>query len=250
MHPRTFIAAGTSAADGLEQIERAVERVRQSMVDVIALSPWYETTPVGNAGTRFINGVIEVATSLLPLELLDRLQQIERDLGRSPGERWGARVIDLDLLAYGDDVIEHQRLRLPHPALWYRRFVLDPWEQIAAEWVVPRWQMTVADLRRRLLQRPLPLRLIGGTSEERQEIADASVEEFGGMVTVSSVPIESEFDPLRISLGYLPDAISCDDDRWLIDLSQLASDLRRSTAETAHYILTAALDEPRVAIEA
>jgi 2-amino-4-hydroxy-6-hydroxymethyldihydropteridine diphosphokinase len=228
-------------------VERAVDRLGQQVdVSVISSSPWYETASVGSAETCFINGVIEVATSLQPTELLDVLQQIEHELGRVSGDRWGSRAIDLDLLAQGEFEYHDKRLDVPHPAAWYRRFVLDPWEQIAADWVVPRWEMTVADLRRRLLQRPLPIRLIGGTREERQEIADASTEEFRGSVTLTSVHVEGDVNPLRMTLGYLPEAISTDDDRWFVNLSQLASELSRSIAEVARFVLTAALDEPRI----
>lgn len=246
MQPRTFIAVGSSEADGLERVVRAVDRLnRQGDVNVIAVSPWYETTPVGSADSRFINGVIEVATNRQPLELLDVIQQIERELGRMPGDRWGPRAIDLDLLACGDLEYESGRLKLPHRATWYRRFVLDPWEQIAADWLVPHWRMTVADLRRRLLQRPLPVRLIGGRKSDRQEIADRCAEDFKGSLIVTSIPVE-DAEPLKIAIGYLPESMSTDNDCWCVDISRLACDLNQTQAVAARFVLTAALDEPNV----
>ncbi len=249
MSPRTFIAVGTSALDGHEQVDRAVDRLRQhGQIDVVAVSPWFETAPVGQVDSRFINGVVEIITTIPPLELLDVVQQMERDLGRVPGDRWGSRTIDLDVLTYGESEHCDGRLTLPHPALWYRRFVLDPWEQIAGDWIVPRWEMSVADLRQRLLQRALPVRLAGGNGEGRQEIADGITDEFGGLVTVTSVMDEqsSDTDPIRISLGYLPNAARNDsEDRWSINLTRLATDLGRSIVETASFVLTAALDEPQ-----
>ncbi len=250
MNPRTFIAIGSSALDGIEQVGSAVEHLRQhAEIDVVSVSPWFATAPVGQVQSRFINGVVEVFTSLPPLQLLDALQQMERDLGRMPGERWGPRAIDLDLLAYSEAEFHDQRLMLPHPALWYRRFVLDPWEQIAGDWMVPRWDMSVADLRQRLLQRALPVRLTGGSRAGRQEIADRMTDEFGGLVALTSGVDEQLPDtaPMRVSLGYLPNAARFDaDERWSINLALLATELGRSIVETASFVLTAALDEPQL----
>jgi 2-amino-4-hydroxy-6-hydroxymethyldihydropteridine diphosphokinase len=252
MNPRTFIAVGSSAADALNQAGRAVKQLgRGGGVSVTAVSPWFETAPVGSAGSRFINGVVEISTSLQPLVLLETLQAIEHELGRVPGDRWGARAIDLDLLACGDSVIEDGRLQLPHPALWYRRFVLDPWERIAADWAVPRWDMSVADLRQRLLQRPLPVRLAGGDCETRQAIADETNDRFDGVVTITS---EAHSDgssafaadasgPVHMSLGYITGAAH-GEARWNVNLSQLASTLQTNMPTVAGFILTAALDEP------
>jgi 2-amino-4-hydroxy-6-hydroxymethyldihydropteridine diphosphokinase len=254
MQPRTFIAIGSSQADALRQAERAVERLGAwKGTSVVAVSPWFETTPVGPADSQFVNGVVEVSTSLPPLKLLDGLQSLERELGRQAGERWGPRAIDLDLLACGDTVIEHGRLQLPHPALWYRRFVLDPWEQIAADWIVPRWNMTVADLRQRLLQRPLPVRLVGGDVESRRAIADEMNDQFGGLVTITSgaaaeLPSGSSdaSDPLRVSLGYIPNSSRGESDvRWSVNLTQLAGDVQTDESNAAGFVLTAALDEPQ-----
>jgi 2-amino-4-hydroxy-6-hydroxymethyldihydropteridine diphosphokinase len=249
MNLRVFIAIGSSALDGHEQVDRAVDGLRQhEKIDVVAVSPWFATAPVGLVQSRFINGVVEVATSLPPLQLLDALQKVERDLGRVPGDRWGPRMIDLDLLAYGDLELHDPRLHVPHPALWYRRFVLDPWEQIAGDWIVPCWEMSVADLRQRLLQRGLPVRLTGGDVESRRSIADEMNDQFHGMVTVTSVVEEQSTDtvPIRISLGYLPNSARNEaDERWSINLTLLATELSRSIVETASFVLTAALDEPQ-----
>ncbi len=232
-----------------------MDRLQQERgVNLVAVSPWYETTPVGSVETRFINGVVEVATSLQPIELLDVLQQIELELGRQPGDRWGPRAIDLDLLAQGESQYHDGRLDVPHPAAWYRRFVLDPWEQIAGDWVVPRWAMTVADLRRRLLQRPLPVGLIGGSRDDLQEIADCVTDDFRGLTTISQLPQsddgaggnESHALPLRMSVGYLSESMTDDmSDARSIDLSQLATSLGVTKQKAAHFVLTAALDDPR-----
>jgi len=85
-----------------------------------------ETRPLGPIKQpNFINGVARIQTLLGPIELLDKLLSVERQLGRVRKERWGPRTIDLDILLYGDRIIDHPRLRVPHPELPYRTFWLE-----------------------------------------------------------------------------------------------------------------------------
>ena len=112
----------------------------------------YETSPVGGPPDQppYLNSALRVRTSLAPLALLDTVLSIETSLGRVRRERWGPRLIDIDLLLYDDVVLEHQRLTLPHPRLHERRFVLEPLCEIAAEVTHPLFQVTLAELLRRL----------------------------------------------------------------------------------------------------
>jgi 2-amino-4-hydroxy-6-hydroxymethyldihydropteridine diphosphokinase len=112
------------------------------------VSSVYDTDPVGPPQPDFLNAVAEVHTSLGPRELLARLKSIESELGREPAERWGPREIDLDLLLYGDEVVESDDLRLPHPEMTGRAFVLVPLAEIAPD-VVVTGQGRVAELRDR-----------------------------------------------------------------------------------------------------
>jgi len=96
-------------------------------VEVRAVSTLRETDPVGVVDQpRFLNGAVAVDTTLSARELLDGLLAIERALGRERGERWGPRIVDLDLLLYGDEVVDEPGLRVPHPRLHERRFALEP----------------------------------------------------------------------------------------------------------------------------
>nr|WP_218625463.1 2-amino-4-hydroxy-6-hydroxymethyldihydropteridine diphosphokinase [Luteibacter sp. dw_328] len=108
-------------------------------VAVAARSRFYRTAPWGPvAQPDFINAAIAVETSLPALELLDALLATERAFGRiRDGERWGPRTLDLDLLAYGDDVIDNERLSVPHPRIAERAFVLMPLADIAANAELP-----------------------------------------------------------------------------------------------------------------
>ena len=98
---------------------------------VVALSPRYETEPIGPPGQGwFLNAVALVEIDLAPARLLTELQHIEMALGRVPGERWGPRMIDLDIMFYGDLALDAEDLTIPHPRVWERAFVLRPLSDI------------------------------------------------------------------------------------------------------------------------
>ena len=108
-------------------------------VEIVAVSSFRETEPVGVVDQPpFLNGAVEVETSLPPRALLDALFGIEYELGRTrDGTRWGPRTIDLDLLVYAEEVIDEPGLRVPHPRLHERRFALEPLAELRPELVVP-----------------------------------------------------------------------------------------------------------------
>jgi 2-amino-4-hydroxy-6-hydroxymethyldihydropteridine diphosphokinase len=127
---RSFVGLGANLEDPRGQIERALELLGdEDGVEVVAVSTLRETDPVGfEDQPRFLNGAAELETWLAPRELLRRLLEIERRLGRVRGDgpRFGPRTIDLDLLLYGDSTIDEPGLRIPHPRLQERRFALEP----------------------------------------------------------------------------------------------------------------------------
>jgi 2-amino-4-hydroxy-6-hydroxymethyldihydropteridine diphosphokinase len=130
-----YIGLGSNLGDREENLRRALERLGAARVSAIR-----ETDPVGvTEQPRFLNAVAELQTDLPPRELLDRLLEIERDLGRdrSNEARWGPRTIDLDLLLYDDDVIDEPGLTVPHPRLAERRFVLEPLQELEPGLVLP-----------------------------------------------------------------------------------------------------------------
>ena len=121
-------------------IRRALELLTAPGTSVVAVSSLRETDPVGYADQpTFLNGVAIVETTAPPRELLNRLLAIERKLGRdrSSAERWGPRPIDLDLLLYGGRAVDEPGLRVPHPRLHERRFVLEPLVELDPRLVVP-----------------------------------------------------------------------------------------------------------------
>lgn len=112
---------------------------------VLAVSSIHVTDPVGRVDQpRFSNAAATVSTTLAPRELLDTLLSIELEMGRdrASSRRWGPRVIDLDLLLYGDQIIDEPGLTVPHPRMLERRFVLEPLSEIAPDAVIPGTSFT------------------------------------------------------------------------------------------------------------
>jgi len=137
--PRAYVGLGANLGSRRGTVERAVSLLAAvEGVDVLAVSELRETDPVGVVDQpRFLNGAAALETTLSARELLDALLTIERLLGRERLERWGPRTIDLDLLLYGDEIVDESGLRVPHPRLHERRFALEPLAKLDPELEIP-----------------------------------------------------------------------------------------------------------------
>lgn len=137
---RAYVALGSNLGDRERNIREALRLLDQTNgTDVTKVSSMLDNPAVGGpeGSPRFLNAAAEVKTSLGPHELLDRLLAIEQQLGRTREIRWEPRIIDLDLLLYGDQVIRTPTLTVPHPLLHERPFVLGPLAEIAPDVVHP-----------------------------------------------------------------------------------------------------------------
>lgn len=132
-----YIGLGSNLGDRLANLRRAVVALDSGDISVRKMSSVYETDPVGPPQPDFLNAVCEVDTPLSAPELLKRLKSIEVDLGREARERWGPREIDLDLLLYGNEVINDPELKVPHQELTRRSFVLVPLLEVAPDLRLP-----------------------------------------------------------------------------------------------------------------
>ena len=146
-HELVYIGLGSNVGDRKLYIDRALDLLAKT-VAIRAVSSIYETDPVGyKIQAPFLNGVAEIQTSISPHDLLKRLKKIETEVGRQPRFRWGPREIDLDILMYGDRIIDTPNLTIPHPEMYRRDFVLIPLREIAKNLVHPVLQKEIQDFR-------------------------------------------------------------------------------------------------------
>jgi pantoate--beta-alanine ligase len=144
-----LLALGSNLGNRIEQLTAALTDLRDHPnVEVRQISSFFETIPIGGpAGQKnYFNAAATIETELSPDELIKVLLDIEQKLGRQRAERWGPRGIDLDLLLYGDTVLDSPELTLPHPRMQERRFVLAPAAEIAPGWQHPIHRKTISDL--------------------------------------------------------------------------------------------------------
>jgi 2-amino-4-hydroxy-6-hydroxymethyldihydropteridine diphosphokinase len=137
---RAYVGVGSNLGDREATLRRALELLgAEPGIEVVAVSSIRETDPVDYLDQpRFLNAAVAVDTPLAPRPLLERLLAVERTLGRErTGPRFGPRTIDLDLLLYGDAVVDEPGLKVPHPRLHERRFALEPLADLDSALVVP-----------------------------------------------------------------------------------------------------------------
>ena len=142
-----YVALGSNLGDKEANLRKALELLEERGVEVVKTSSFICTEPYGVTDQpQFLNGVCEVRTSLVPLALLHTLLEIEQEMGRVRLRHWGERNIDLDLLLYEDVVMDTEELKLPHPDMQNRDFVLLPLAEIAPELVHPILQKSIEEL--------------------------------------------------------------------------------------------------------
>ncbi|MEA4924819.1 MAG: 2-amino-4-hydroxy-6-hydroxymethyldihydropteridine diphosphokinase [Syntrophomonadaceae bacterium] len=139
MRNRVYIGLGSNMGDKAANLARARQLINSiDDLHIIKVSSLYLTAPWGKTDQEdFVNQVIAIDTELTPLDLLHQLQDIEIKLGRQRNVHWGPRVIDLDVLLYGRETIAMEELKVPHPYLMQRLFVLIPLQEIEPELVFP-----------------------------------------------------------------------------------------------------------------
>jgi 2-amino-4-hydroxy-6-hydroxymethyldihydropteridine diphosphokinase len=149
MSSRALIGLGSNLGDRRAALDGAVSALAATPGIVVRnVSNYHETEPVGGPAGQgmFLNAAAALETTLDPFHLLDVLVEIEARLGRVRTVPWGERTLDLDLLLFGEEVIDTPRLTVPHPRFAARRFVLEPLAEIAPEAIDPVTKYTVAEL--------------------------------------------------------------------------------------------------------
>ena len=147
MHKTVYLSLGSNVGDRAANLNSAIEQIRK-LGEVEAVSSFYETEPVEfTSQPWFLNCALRVNTGKMPKQLLAALLGIEQQMGRRRTQKKGPRVIDIDILLFGNSVIDTRGLTIPHPAMHARRFVLEPLTEIAPEVRHPVFKRTIRELR-------------------------------------------------------------------------------------------------------
>jgi 2-amino-4-hydroxy-6-hydroxymethyldihydropteridine diphosphokinase len=135
---RAFVGLGSNLGDRRAFLVAAIDALRAGG-DVVAVSPLYETEPVGGPAGQgpYLNVVVELWTEDTPRQLLERCLALEAAAGRVRAERWGPRTLDADVLLVEGSAVDEPDLTVPHPRLWERRFVVQPLADLAPDLVTP-----------------------------------------------------------------------------------------------------------------
>jgi 2-amino-4-hydroxy-6-hydroxymethyldihydropteridine diphosphokinase len=148
MPETAYIAIGSNLGRKAFNCREAIERM--GLIPgfrIVAESGLFRTEPIGvHDQDWYVNGVVSVETDLLPRPLLETLLAVEAAMGRERKEKWAARLIDLDILLYGQDVVDEADLKIPHPLMHLRRFVMVPMNRLAPQLVHPILRRTMAEL--------------------------------------------------------------------------------------------------------
>ena len=149
MPHRAFIGIGSNLGDRKANFLEAIDRIQKlPATRIVKQSSLYESEPHGDAKTWFVNAVIEIETDSSADDLLKRLKSIETAMGRKrvKGKRWGSRVIDLDILLFNSEIINKRMLKVPHPEMQNRRFVLLPLSELAPQLIHPKLTLSISEL--------------------------------------------------------------------------------------------------------
>jgi len=148
MEHSVFLGLGSNQGEKIKNCEQAIEEIlKLGGGFLLSRSSWYYSEPWGKEDQDwFINGVIKIRTELSPDQLLMKFKEIEKRLGRENREKWGPRVIDIDILFYDDLFLESPEMGIPHPRISERNFVLIPFAEIAPQFVHPVLKKTIKEL--------------------------------------------------------------------------------------------------------
>ncbi len=144
---RAFLLLGSNEGDLPEYLAKAIDQIGTLAGRILQYSALYETAAWGKTNQpSFLNQVIEIETSLTPIDLLTKIQSIESNLGRTRAEKWAARTLDIDILFYGNQEITEPSLVIPHPAIAQRRFTLVPLAELAPNFIHPILKKSITTL--------------------------------------------------------------------------------------------------------
>lgn len=193
MH-RCLISFGANIGDAKATVLYAAKLLQEMLGkgDSVELSRLYQTPPVGGPSGQppFINAVAAVYTSLSPWEVWHVIRSIEHQLGRERQRRWEARRIDLDILLYDEQLIWTPQLKIPHPRMCMRQFILKPAIDVASDWIDPASAMSIENLSKRLEAGPSKLLLVGPSNLPLEETALKAFQDQGSGIRFNEAELE------------------------------------------------------------
>jgi len=142
-----YLQLGSNIGDREQQLEFAISEIKEKVGDITNFSKVYESSPWRVDGqSNYLNQVIGVKTEIDAESILSVVLEVENNLGRKRIEKWGERLIDIDIIFYNNEIIETAELCIPHKHMHERKFVLTPLNEIASDYLHPKYNKTVADL--------------------------------------------------------------------------------------------------------
>ena len=146
-----FLLLGSNMGDRLLFLKQAIKHIESDIAPVIKTSSIFETQAWGKTDEAdYLNQVVEIQTNLPAQDILEKILRIENMLGRKRVQKWGSRIIDIDVLFYGQTIVNEENLQIPHPELHKRRFTLEPLAEIAPELVHPVFNKSILQLKSEL----------------------------------------------------------------------------------------------------
>ena len=147
-----YLLLGSNLGDRMQNLQKALSLIRKNIGKIESVSAWYETAAWGKTDQpAFLNQAVAVKTSFSALEVLDKALEIEQLLGRIRKDKWGERLIDIDVILFEDEIIDvENKLQVPHPHMQNRKFVMAPMAEIAPNLIHPVLKKTILELYRNI----------------------------------------------------------------------------------------------------
>jgi len=146
-----FLLLGSNLGDRRAYLDQAIKHIETNIAPVVNRSSVYETQSWGKTDEPdYLNQVIKIKTGMPAHDILEKILRIEQVMGRKREEKWGSRIIDIDILFYGQEIIDDEALTIPHPELHKRLFTLVPLDEIAPDFIHPALQKRIFQLKSEL----------------------------------------------------------------------------------------------------
>jgi len=243
-----LVAFGANQGDRENALENTLQRLADSAeIDEIVTAKPITTTPVTGLSQKpsqsdYFNSAIRLKTTFAPEDFFRKLVQIEQELGRERHQRWGPRTIDLDLLLFGDKVLQTEDLQVPHPRMSFRRFVLQPANEIAGDMVHPSSGMTIGQLLEHLDGERDLILVVTDQQQQASELAATPNSKFPVLVVDSPEAFISNAPRAKLVVSFFTKVSSDSLSRYAANFAGPTLQLSGDSIESALREVTAATE--------